>query len=103
MYVDGEIEEEGSDPVTKRSIPTGGEFVLGQTSRHSLDFDTTYAFVGDLAHLNIWDTEMTRENIIHMKNSCNFMYCGTAVEWAEFRSGTRGAMSMRWPSGILSK
>ena len=30
-----------------------------------------------------------------------FMECGDAVEWSDFRLGTRGAMKLRWPSLIL--
>ena len=31
------------------------------------------------------------------------MKCGDAVEWADFRTGTRGAMKMKWPSLIMGK
>lgn len=59
--------------------------------------------MGDMAHLHVWDFVMNLDDIIDLKTSCTFMYCGNVAQWADFRSGTRGAMRMRWPSGILGK
>ncbi|CAL1530170.1 unnamed protein product, partial [Lymnaea stagnalis] len=83
------------------AIPSGGEFVLGQSSR-MLMFDSEFALDGDLSHLNIWNYVMNVSQINSLNTSCTFMYCGNAVQWVEFRSGTRGAMRMRWPSGIFT-
>ncbi|XP_052778311.1 adhesion G protein-coupled receptor L2-like [Mya arenaria] len=83
-------------------VPQGGEFVLGQASRgNQNDFDERVAFVGDLSHLNIWSFVLTEHEIDTLFSSCDFMHCGDAVSWTEFRRGTRGAMRMRWPSGAL--
>ena len=43
----------------------------------------------------------TPREVSHINSSCNMMYCGDAVQWTEFRRGTRGAMKMRWPSGVM--
>ncbi|XP_052265655.1 adhesion G protein-coupled receptor L2-like [Dreissena polymorpha] len=83
-------------------IPLGGEFVLGQASRDDSDeFDESTAFIGDLTHLHIWSFVMTDKEVDYVKTSCDVMYCGDAVQWTEFRRGTRGAMRMRWPSGAI--
>ena len=60
-----------------------------------------YAFVGDLAHLHIWDFVLTSQEVSYIKGLCTLMYCGNAVQWIEFRKGTRGAMRMRWPSDAI--
>lgn len=87
----------------KKIIPSGGEIVLGQSSRKQSEFNVEEAFVGDLAHLHIWNFVMSKSDIKYIYTSFNFMYCGNAAQWADFRSGTRGAMRMRWPSGIYCK
>lgn len=103
LYVNGTKEQGGRGASVNKAIPSDGELVLGQASREGAYFDTTYAFVGDLSHFNIWDYEMKRQAIESMYQSCVFMHCGNVVQWAEFRSGTRGAMRLRWPSGLVSK
>ncbi|KAK3761610.1 hypothetical protein RRG08_040305 [Elysia crispata] len=86
------------------TIPMGGEFVLGQTwGQRNVTFDQKYPLDADLVHLNIWDYPMRPEEVRYVNSSCTFMYCGNAVQWVEFRSGTRGAMRMRWPSGVFPK
>ncbi|XP_059158667.1 cadherin EGF LAG seven-pass G-type receptor 1-like [Physella acuta] len=95
--ITGRIKWTGNDSF---AIPSGGEFVLGQSSRTTAVFNSSLALDGDLSHLNIWNEALGDKQILDMNNSCTFMYCGNAVQWVEFRSGTRGAMKMRWPSGI---
>ncbi|XP_014771943.1 cadherin EGF LAG seven-pass G-type receptor 1 isoform X1 [Octopus bimaculoides] len=103
LYVNGTKRQSGRGASVNKAIPSDGELVLGQASREGAYFDTTYAFVGDLSHFNIWDYEMKRQAIRSMYQSCVFMHCGNVVQWAEFRSGTRGAMRLRWPSGLVTK
>ena len=102
LFVNGRQKRTGSLGHSK-PIPLGGEFVLGQASRETFKFVQKYAFVGDLAHLHIWDFVMTSEEVNYIKGLCKLMYCGNAVQWTEFRRGTRGAMRMRWPSGIVGR
>ena len=49
-------------------IPSGGEFVLGQSSRVGVHFDISEALDGDLSHLNIWNTALNEKEVRH--NSC---------------------------------
>lgn len=103
LYVNGTKKQVGTGATENRSVPSGGELVLGQSSRPDAYFDTKYAFVGDLSHFNIWDSVMSGKAIRNMYKSCVFMHCGNVVQWAEFRSGTRGAMRLRWPSGLVTR
>ena len=54
----------------------------------------------------IWDVTQTDPRlfpvaqILDLLKDCSFSTCGDAVEWADFRAGTRGAMKIRWPSDI---
>ena len=31
---------------------------------------------------------------------CFYMECGDAIEWTDFREGTRGSLKVRWPANI---
>ena len=53
-----------------------------------------------LQHL---DFILPPKEVTYLASSCTFQYCGNAVQWVEFRAGTRGAIRMRWPSGIFSE
>ena len=53
-------------------------------------------------YLHISDQQFTFQ-VQALKNDTLFMKCGDAVEWADFRTGTRGAMKMKWPSLIMGK
>lgn len=100
FYLNGKRQLSGLGLGPRRNIPSGGEFVLGQSSRPNVEFPLDNAFLGDLAHFNIWSYAKTFEAIEKIWTDCTFMYCGNAVQWVEFRTGTRGAMRLRWPSGI---
>ncbi|KAI8794290.1 latrophilin-3, partial [Biomphalaria glabrata] len=102
LYRNGDPVRNGRvDTKSMLPIPSGGEFVLGQSSRQVV-FNSTNALDGDLSHLNIWNHVMNSSQISYINSSCTFMYCGNAIQWVEFRAGTRGAMKMRWPSGIFT-
>ena len=91
----------GQGDKSSQAIPLGGEFVLGQASRAQFSFNEQYAFVGQISHLNIWSFVLTGAQVTQIRKSCDLMYCGDAVQWIDLRTGTRGAMKMRWPSGVL--
>ena len=96
----------GVDVVTQgRPIPPGGDLVLGQQQTTGIEptFDPNGAFVGELGFVNIWRRAMTRDEVAHVFGDCFMMQCGDAVEWADFRSGTKGELRIRWPSRIYGK
>ncbi|KAL4240048.1 latrotoxin receptor [Mactra antiquata] len=101
LYINGRRKKRSAVGKQKH-IPSGGEFVLGQSPRVDEGFNIESAFVGDLTHLHIWKFVLSKKEIQHTKGSCALMYCGDAVQWTEFRRGTRGAMRMRWPSGVIT-
>lgn len=61
------------------------------------------SFMGEMGFVNIWHHKMSKEEIQDLVKDCTFMQCGTAVEWADFRSGTHGLVRLRWPSYIMGK
>jgi latrophilin 2 len=107
LYVDGgRLTLKGRAARADHPIPGGGDLVLGQSSRSPYNghsFDLQYAFIGDIAFANIWSRVMLRSEVKDLRNDCVMLQCGDVVEWADFRSGTRGDMKIRWPSRIFSK
>nr|KAG5692688.1 hypothetical protein BaRGS_028488 [Batillaria attramentaria] len=101
LFLNGGRKDDGVLKGKQKIIPAGGEFVLGQSSRPGVTFDTTYALEGDLSHFNIWNFILPPREVLFLASNCTFQYCGNAVQWVEFRAGTRGAIKMRWPSGIF--
>ncbi|XP_074649069.1 adhesion G protein-coupled receptor L3-like [Tubulanus polymorphus] len=104
MYLNGVSTASGVLKNARRKIiPARGSLVLGQSSKSDDTklFNTDYAFVGDLSHVNIWNYVKTPTEVKQLSEDCKFTYCGNVVQWAHFREGTRGALKMRWPSGIF--
>ena len=106
LYVDGgRLTLKGTAASADRPIPEGGELVLGQSSRsqdNGHSFDLNYAFIGDIAFANIWGRVMPRSEVKDLRDDCVMLQCGDVAEWADFRSGTRGDMKIKWPSTIFS-
>ena len=107
MYINaGEFHLWGRAKEAQKVIPGGGELVLGQASRTPQtenDFDPKEAFMGEMGFVNIWHRVMSQYEIEGLVGDCTFTNCGDAIEWADFRSGTRGLVRLRWPSYILGK
>ena len=105
LYLNGgEATLQGHTSHGHKPIRGGGELVIGQasrTARSDYHYDLRYAFLGELGLINIWHREMSDKEIQAVYDDCIFKPCGDAIEWADFRSGTRGAMRIRWPSKIL--
>ena len=57
----------------------------------------------DLSHFNLWFNVLPTREIRMIMKDCHLKYCGTAIRWTDFRDGTRGAVKLRWPSGVFSK
>lgn len=101
ILINNTKEDEGSRTSLAAPFPSDGEFVVGQAPRKKFLFNTKYAFVGDIAHLNLWNEVLDYQTMRSIFSSCIFMYCGNGVQWADLRSGTRGPMRMRWPSTVV--
>ncbi|XP_077999242.1 adhesion G protein-coupled receptor L2-like [Glandiceps talaboti] len=102
-YFDGQQIFRNDKLAVNVTLPVAGDFVLGQApwSRETRKFDAERMFIGDLSHVNIWSHAMNKSDIQKISEDCSFMQCGNAVQWVDFRSGTRGSMKLRWPSGVF--
>ncbi|XP_072038526.1 uncharacterized protein [Amphiura filiformis] len=120
VYKNGELITEGTRYAVGKGLSYGGRLILGQSADNyeTIDFKNMSSckvqsehhgdnsscpnhFRGELSYLNIWQEVLSHERIQEMYKDCTFTYCGNAVEWTDFRSGTRGAMKLRWPSKIF--
>ena len=63
LYVGGEPYRQGRLGRQMAVLESGGELVLGQASRERVHFDPSLALDGDLSHLNIWNSVLTKEEV----------------------------------------
>lgn len=102
IFVNG-VKQAREGTLTKqyKVIPGGGELVVGQSSRLAEGhFNVKTAFVGSLAFINIWSEALSAVEVTQIYTDCTLTLCGNVIQWADFRSGTRGALSIKWPSFI---
>ena len=92
--------EIGGILTTTRTLPSNGRLFLGQTPA-SAKLNPCCTFSGEISFINIWRRILTMEEVIKVSTDCKLSSCGDVVQWAEFRSGSRWAMKMRWPSGVF--
>ncbi|XP_048255629.1 sushi, von Willebrand factor type A, EGF and pentraxin domain-containing protein 1-like [Haliotis rufescens] len=92
LYIDGLLSDSGFNLSTGKPIAGGGMFVIGQ-EQDSVGggFDPREAFVGSIAHLNVWDRELPLDSIDSMRTECTEFY-GNIVAWPDVRNGIRGAL-----------
>lgn len=64
-------------------------------------FEVLSSFMGRLFNFNVWQREMTVSEIQELYGDCRLTYCGDAVQWSDFRQGTRGEVKMKWPTELL--
>ena len=65
------------------------------------NFDQKFSFIGRLFNFNIWNLAYKPETIARIYNDARLSFCGNAVQWSDFRQGTRGDVKMKWPTGLL--
>ena len=79
-------------------IPKGGIFVLGEEQdSFGGDFTRTESFYGDLSQLNIWDRQLSSNEIYDLASTC-FHDSGNVVAWSDFASHTLGKVIHISPS-----
>ena len=86
--------------INEASILTIPDTLIGHKEHK---FDESLSFIGLLFNFNVWDKEKDRYFISNLFNDCKLEYCGDAIEWSDFRQGTRGDVKMYWPTEILWK
>lgn len=94
FYKDRILEVSGEGLRTRYVIESGGRFMLGQ---NQADLKKEKSFIGLLAHLNIWDHVLSKDNITFLSRSC-LSEEGNAVKWSDFKQGVKGKVRMVTPS-----
>jgi hypothetical protein len=79
----------------------GGSFVVGQEQDLvGGGFSNSEAYVGQLTQLNVWDHELSFNEIEAMRISCK-KYMGNVIAWADVLSGLKGNLQ-EFPSNFCS-
>lgn len=65
-------------------VKPGGWAVLGQTQETAGDgFETSKAFTGELAEVNLWDTVLSDADIASQYRNCYIPH-GSVIQWPQF-------------------
>ncbi|KAG8429197.1 hypothetical protein GDO86_014095 [Hymenochirus boettgeri] len=83
-YQDGILRGNGENLAPYHPIKHQGVLVLGQ-EQDTLGggFDATQAFVGELAHFNMWDRKLTVGEVYNLATCSNKALTGNVISWAE--------------------
>ncbi|MBW01176.1 Neuronal pentraxin-1, partial [Eschrichtius robustus] len=83
-YQDGTQGGNGENLAPYHPIKPQGVLVLGQ-EQDTLGggFDATQAFVGELAHFNIWDRKLTPGEVYNLATCSTKALSGNVIAWAE--------------------
>ncbi|XP_054834308.1 neuronal pentraxin-1 [Eublepharis macularius] len=83
-YQDGALQGNGENLAPYHPIKPQGVLVLGQ-EQDTLGggFDATQAFVGELAHFNIWDRKLTPGEIYNLATCSTKALSGSVIAWSE--------------------
>uniref|UniRef100_A0A2K6UHH2 Neuronal pentraxin 1 n=1 Tax=Saimiri boliviensis boliviensis TaxID=39432 RepID=A0A2K6UHH2_SAIBB len=83
-YQDGTQGGSGENLAPYHPIKPQGVLVLGQ-EQDTLGggFDATQAFVGELAHFNIWDRKLTPGEVYNLATCSTKALSGNVIAWAE--------------------
>ncbi|OQV15514.1 putative Cadherin EGF LAG seven-pass G-type receptor 1 [Hypsibius exemplaris] len=95
-------------------LPASGETTLGARSHYfsnqknsgrwdAESEEPEQSLQMDLSHFNVWFTVLPVREVRMIMKDCHLKYCGTAIRWTDFRDGTRGAVKLRWPSGVYNR
>ena len=91
LYKDGVRKSNGTGLKKDYVIQGGGALVLGQ-EQDSLEggFDDKQSFVGNLSGLNVWDHEISANNIYRMSKACTAEE-GNVISWFDLeKSDVKG-------------
>ncbi|XP_048345860.1 neuronal pentraxin-1 isoform X2 [Sphaerodactylus townsendi] len=83
-FQDGALQGNGENLAPYHPIKPQGVLVLGQ-EQDTLGggFDATQAFVGELAHFNIWDRKLTPGEIYNLATCSTKALSGSVIAWSE--------------------
>lgn len=122
FFFNGELKSTCYNISSKKEIKTAGTFVLGQshskkfqkekkknhnqtnleTTRDKIFFfDAKLAFAGRIFNFNIWNNVLTANSIKEIYKDCKLSFCGTAVQWSNFRQGIKGNIKFGWSTKLL--
>lgn len=101
FYVDGLLWENGDSLETGHVIDNNGIFILGQDQdSYGGDFEQSQSFFGRMYGVNMWDTVLTAEEILHMSTNCSYGV-GNYLRWGDFVTGLHGGVTMTSPATCL--
>ena len=68
-----------------------------EQDKYGGDFTPKESFIGDLSQLNIWDRELSNNEIYDLASTCGHDQ-GNVLAWADFHSRNTGNIEKTTPS-----
>lgn len=92
IYSDGTPMDSGKNLASGQTIKGGGQFIVGQEQdKLGGGFSSTETFIGQLSQLNVWDRELSLEDIESLRLSCK-KNIGDVVSWADLSGTLQGSV-----------
>lgn len=97
IFIDGNLKITKTGILTSGVIKSGGKLVLGlDQDLVGGGFDIDQSFVGELAHVYLWNTALTADIITNMTRVCReFPHPGHVVGWSSFGANLNGGVTRR--------
>ncbi|CAG5134438.1 unnamed protein product, partial [Candidula unifasciata] len=90
IYVDGVLKDQGYNLSTAKPIPGKGIFIVGQEQdTFGGGFSSRETFFGTLTQLNVWDQELTLQDVDKMRFSCED-FNGNVISWPSVQAAIKG-------------
>ena len=82
-------------------ISSGGIVILGQDQdKYGGGFESSQSFNGEVFGVNMWDYEMSEDEIAQLSSSC-FDPEGNYLKWSDFKGGEEGDVEIEAPTTCL--
>ena len=82
-------------------ISSGGIVILGQDQdKYGGGFEISQSFNGKMFGVNMWDYEMSEDEIAQLSSSC-FDPEGNYLKWGDFKGGEQGDVEIEAPTTCL--
>ncbi|XP_061166124.1 sushi, von Willebrand factor type A, EGF and pentraxin domain-containing protein 1-like [Saccostrea echinata] len=91
IYIDGVVWDSGFSFAAGHTIKGGGKFVIGQEQDKDGSYNSAESFIGQITHLNVWDRELTFDEINSMRTSCR-KFIGNVIAWPDIQTGLHGSL-----------
>ena len=92
LYLDGQLQSNGTDLKKNHQIPAGGTVIIGQDQdKVGGKFQTRQSFgPGEVTEVNLWSRVLSGDEIATQKANCDIAQAGLVLWWGQFKGNVTG-------------